>query len=263
MWGQGWVPEPHPRPRALLTSEPGAAGSCACGRAGAAPRPCGLPEGLTSLQTLHSPRDRARGRDPRVVEGSWAGLVPASLGSSSPALPGAGPEHLRDLLGEEEPQVPLWGSGRAGATPLPLQPRAPRYLRAEQGGWLRPRPLSKGSSPRAPHPSGCCLLGSVESHKQWSIPAPMISPAHQDGFNPLWPCSCAGRAAGRQGRAAAGARRWGLGADPALDQQQVPETSLKCNFCPLRAGNRSQRLQSALKLISEALEGCKVLAVIY
>lgn len=78
---------------------------------------------------------------------------------------------------------------------------------------------------------------------------------------------------GRQSSGMAGKAVWvgawsrdpGLGAlaDPDLDHQQVPETSLDCNFCTLKAGDRSQCLQNTLKLLGETLERCMILAISY
>lgn len=71
--------------------------------------------------------------------------------------------------------------------------------------------------------------------------------------------------AGEAGWVGAWSRDPGLGAvaDPDLNHQQVPETSLDRNFCTLKAGDRSQCLQSALRLLGETLGGCKISAISY
>lgn len=158
---------------------------------------CGLlsdPAGCQSipphLQTLPGV-----GWEPRQRQSPFAGAVELSCACTPreqlPALlePGQSQSTLRaqiscrSLCGaqpDHDPTLPCW-------TPLPLpqpllQTRAnPSYLRGEQGGMAAGgAPSPEPGSSQTPHPSGCCPVGSVESNKQRSIPAPMISPAHQD-----------------------------------------------------------------------------------
>lgn len=153
----------------------------------------------------------------------------------------------------------------------------------------RSRSPKPGSVP-APHPSGCCLLGSVKSLiNNGAYPSsdeltslsvycltlcfPVSGPCKAD----FWTACLGGfykrPQFGRQSSGVAGEAGWvgawsrdpgpGAVSDPDLDHQQVPETSLGCNFNTLKAGDSSQCLQSTLRLLLETLEGCKIRAISY
>lgn len=171
-------------------------GSCPCRLAGAALRPCRVLGDFTS-PTNPTSSGLGIGTDPEShcwESGAglgWAACIPWEQPPRALLESGQPQSTLRDCwakntcksLGAQPQDEPTL----LCCTPLPLhQPQSQThgthstYVVSREGWLQREAPSPKPGSSQAPHPSGCCLLGSVESNKQWSIPAPMISPAYQD-----------------------------------------------------------------------------------